>query len=165
MFNDEKALIRIDMSEYMERHSVSRLIGSPPGYVGYEEGGQLTETVRHRPYSLILFDEIEKANPEVFNILLQILDNGRLTDGKGKIVNFKNCVIILTSNVGGEYFRQMSYLGFSVNEDEKIYNSRKKIFGTRFGNHCVRLSSRNFSTGLMKSLFSIHSEQRYCQDC
>lgn len=128
MFNDEKALIRIDMSEYMERHSVSRLIGSPPGYVGHEEGGQLTETVRHRPYSLILFDEIEKANPEVFNILLQILDNGRLTDGKGKIVNFKNCVIILTSNVGGEYFRQLSYLGFSVNEDEKNLQSQEENF-------------------------------------
>src|SRR3989344_2268591 len=128
MFYDEKALIRIDMSEYMERHAVSRLIGSPPGYVGHEEGGQLTETVRHRPYSLILFDEIEKANPEVFNILLQILDNGRLTDGKGKIVNFKNCVIIMTSNVGGEYFRQMSYLGFSVNEDEKNLQFQEENF-------------------------------------
>jgi ATP-dependent Clp protease ATP-binding subunit ClpB len=128
MFNDEKSLIRIDMSEYMERHSVSRLIGSPPGYVGYEEGGQLTETVRHRPYSLILFDEIEKAHPEVFNILLQILDNGRLTDGKGKIVNFKNCIIILTSNVGGEYFRQLSYLGFSVSEDEQNLKSQEDNF-------------------------------------
>jgi len=112
MFNDDKALVRIDMSEYMERHAVSRLIGSPPGYVGYEEGGQLTETVRHRPYSLILFDEIEKAHPEVFNILLQILDNGRLTDGKGKLVNFRNSIIILTSNVGSSYFRQISSLGF-----------------------------------------------------
>ena len=126
MFNDEKALIRIDMSEYMERHSVSRLIGSPPGYVGYEEGGQLTDTVRHRPYSLILFDEIEKANPEVFNILLQILDNGRLTDGKGKIVNFKNCIIILTSNVGSEYFRQMSYLGFNAGENEVNSQSQQE---------------------------------------
>ena len=96
MFNDEKALVRIDMSEYMEKHAVARLIGSPPGYIGHEDGGQLTETVRHRPYSLVLFDEIEKAHPEVFNILLQILDNGRLTDGKGKTVNFKNTVIILT---------------------------------------------------------------------
>jgi len=130
MFNDEKALVRIDMSEYMERHSVSRLIGSPPGYVGHEEGGQLTETVRHRPYSLVLFDEIEKANPEVFNILLQILDNGRLTDGKGKVVNFKNCVIILTSNVGSEYFRQMSYLGFNSgeNSDEKNMQSQEDNF-------------------------------------
>jgi ATP-dependent Clp protease ATP-binding subunit ClpB len=128
MFNDEKALIRIDMSEYMERHSVSRLIGSPPGYVGHEEGGQLTETVRHRPYSLILFDEIEKANPEVFNILLQILDNGRLTDGKGKIVNFKNSIIILTSNVGSEYFRQMSFLGFKTGEDENNLQSQEENF-------------------------------------
>jgi ATP-dependent Clp protease ATP-binding subunit ClpB len=118
MFNDEKALIRVDMSEYRERHSTSRLIGSPPGYVGYEEGGQLTEVVRHRPYSLILFDEIEKAHPEVFNVLLQVLDNGRLTDGKGKIVNFKNAVIILTSNVGSEYFKEMSRIGFE-HADEK----------------------------------------------
>ncbi|MFH0806322.1 MAG: AAA family ATPase [Candidatus Brennerbacteria bacterium] len=121
MFNDEKALIRIDMSEYMERHSVSRLIGSPPGYVGYEEGGQLTELVRHRPYSLILFDEIEKAHPEVFNILLQMLDNGRLTDGKGKHVNFKNAIIILTSNVGSEYFREMSGVGFAAANEEELH--------------------------------------------
>ena len=114
MFNDEKALVRIDMSEYMERHTVSRLIGSPPGYVGHEEGGQLTEMVRHRPYSLILFDEIEKAHPEVFNLLLQVLDNGRLTDGKGKVVNFKNAIIIMTSNVGSQYLRAMSGLGFSA---------------------------------------------------
>lgn len=128
MFNDEKALVRIDMSEYMERHAVSRLIGSPPGYVGYEEGGQLTETVRHRPYSLILFDEIEKAHPEVFNVLLQVLDNGRLTDGKGKLVNFKNCVIILTSNVGGEYLRQMSYLGFRAVDDESNLKVQEENF-------------------------------------
>ncbi|HEY4475182.1 MAG TPA: AAA family ATPase, partial [Candidatus Paceibacterota bacterium] len=127
MFNDEKALIRIDMSEYMERHAVARLIGSPPGYVGYEEGGQLTETVRHRPYSLILFDEIEKAHPEVFNILLQILDNGRLTDGKGKMVNFRNSVIILTSNVGSNYFRQMSNLGFGAADKEEL-ESREEQF-------------------------------------
>ncbi len=114
MFNDDKALVRVDMSEYMERHAVSRLIGSPPGYVGHEEGGQLTEIVRHRPYSLILFDEIEKAHPEVFNLLLQVLDNGRLTDSKGKMVNFKNCIIIMTSNVGSEYLKAMSRLGFST---------------------------------------------------
>lgn len=117
IFNDEKALVRMDMSEYMEKHTVSRLIGSPPGYVGHEEGGQLTEIVRHRPYSLILFDEIEKAHPEVFNILLQVLDNGRLTDGKGKTVNFKNTIIVLTSNVGSELFKEMSKLGFSLSED------------------------------------------------
>lgn len=113
MFNDEKALVRVDMSEYMERHAVSRLIGSPPGYVGYEEGGQLTDIVRHRPYSLILFDEIEKAHPEVFNILLQVLDNGRLTDGKGKTVNFKNAIIIMTSNVGSHYFKALADIGFA----------------------------------------------------
>ena len=96
LFNDEKALIRVDMSEFMERHSVSKLIGAPPGYVGYDEGGGLTELVRHRPYAVILFDEIEKAHPEVFNILLQVLDNGRLTDSKGRVVNFKNTVIIIT---------------------------------------------------------------------
>jgi ATP-dependent Clp protease ATP-binding subunit ClpB len=131
MFNDEKSLIRIDMSEYMERHAVARLIGSPPGYVGYEEGGQLTEIVRHRPYSLILFDEIEKAHPEVFNILLQVLDNGRLTDGKGRVVNFRNAIIILTSNVGSSYFSEMSDLGFSQGgKDElksKEQNFRDKV--------------------------------------
>ena len=118
MFNDEKALVRVDMSEYMERHAVSRLIGSPPGYVGHEEGGQLTETVRHRPYSLILFDEIEKAHPEVFNLLLQVLDNGRLTDSKGKMVNFKNSIIIMTSNVGSEYLKAMSRIGFSAESSQ-----------------------------------------------
>jgi ATP-dependent Clp protease ATP-binding subunit ClpB len=102
LFNDEKALTRIDMSEYMEKHSVSRLVGAPPGYVGYDEGGQLTEAVRRRPYSVILFDEIEKAHPEVFNILLQLLDDGRLTDGQGRVVDFKNCIVIMTSNLGSE---------------------------------------------------------------
>ncbi len=131
MFNDEKALIRIDMSEYMERHAVSRLVGSPPGYVGHEEGGQLTEVVRHRPYSVILFDEIEKAHPEVFNLLLQVLDNGRLTDSKGKTVNFKNAVIIMTSNVGGEYIRAMSGIGFTTATEtvaeKEVGSYREKI--------------------------------------
>ena len=112
LFNSEKSLIRVDMSEYMEKHSVSKMIGSPPGYVGYDEGGGLTELVRHRPYSVILFDEIEKAHPEVFNILLQVLDNGRLTDAKGRTVNFKNSVIIMTSNIGSEHIDKMSGLGF-----------------------------------------------------
>ena len=103
LFDDENAMVRIDMSEYMERHAVSRLIGAPPGYVGYEEGGQLTEAIRRRPYAVVLFDEIEKAHPEVFNIMLQILDDGRLTDSKGRVVNFKNTVIIMTSNVGAQY--------------------------------------------------------------
>ena len=131
MFNDEKALIRIDMSEYMERHAVSRMVGSPPGYVGHEEGGQLTETIRHRPYSVVLFDEIEKAHPEVFNLLLQVLDNGRLTDSKGKVVNFKNSIIIMTSNVGSEYVRAMSGLGFaiadSVTREREAESYREKI--------------------------------------
>ena len=102
LFDDEKNLIRIDMSEYMEKFSVSRLIGAPPGYVGYEEGGQLTEAVRRRPYSVILFDEIEKAHPDVFNILLQVLDDGRITDSQGRTVDFKNTIIILTSNLGSQ---------------------------------------------------------------
>jgi len=105
LFDDERALLRIDMSEYMEKHSVARLIGAPPGYVGYEEGGQLTEQVRRRPYAVVLFDEIEKAHPDVFNILLQIMDDGRLTDGKGRVVDFKNTIIIMTSNLGSTYLQ------------------------------------------------------------
>jgi ATP-dependent Clp protease ATP-binding subunit ClpB len=112
LFNDENAMIRIDMSEYMESHSVAKMIGSPPGYIGHEEGGQLTEKVRRRPYSLILFDEIEKAHPEVFNMLLQILDDGRLTDSKGRMVNFKNTVIVMTSNVGSDIIYKMQEIGF-----------------------------------------------------
>ncbi|MCX6762910.1 MAG: ATP-dependent chaperone ClpB [Candidatus Moranbacteria bacterium] len=112
LFNDENAMIRIDMSEYMESHSVAKMIGSPPGYIGHEEGGQLTEKVRRRPYSLILFDEIEKAHPEVFNMLLQILDDGRLTDSKGRMINFKNTVIVMTSNVGSDIIYKMQEIGF-----------------------------------------------------
>ncbi len=112
MFNDEKALVRFDMSEYMERHATARLVGSPPGYVGYEEGGQLTEALRHRPYSLILFDEVEKAHPEVFNLLLQMLDDGRVTDSKGKKINFRNSIIIMTSNAGSHHFKNAVALGF-----------------------------------------------------
>src|SRR5207245_9688340 len=103
LFDDERAMIRIDMSEYMEKHTVARLIGAPPGYVGYDEGGQLTEAVRRRPYSVLLFDEIEKAHSDVFNILLQILDDGRLTDSKGRTVDFKNTVIIMTSSRGSVF--------------------------------------------------------------
>ena len=103
LFDDESALLRIDMSEYMEKHSVARLIGAPPGYVGYEEGGALTEAVRRRPYQVILFDEIEKAHPDVFNVLLQVLDDGRLTDGQGHTVDFRNTLIVMTSNLGSEY--------------------------------------------------------------
>src|SRR6202023_525281 len=103
LFDDEQAMIRIDMSEYMEKHTVSRLIGAPPGYVGYEEGGQLSEAVRRKPYSVVLFDEIEKAHQDVFNVLLQVLDDGRITDGQGRTVDFKNTVIIMTSNMGSQY--------------------------------------------------------------
>jgi ATP-dependent Clp protease ATP-binding subunit ClpB len=115
MFDDEKAMIRIDMSEYMEKHAVSRMIGAPPGYVGYEEGGQLSEYVRRKPYSVVLFDEIEKAHPDVFNTMLQILEDGRLTDGQGRTVNFRNTVIIMTSNVGSAEIHHMGAIGFSVN--------------------------------------------------
>src|SRR5204863_434127 len=103
MFDSEQAIVRLDMSEYMEKHTVARLIGAPPGYVGYEEGGQLSEAVRRRPYAVILFDEIEKAHPDVFNVLLQVLDDGRITDGQGRTVDFKNAVIIMTSNIGSQY--------------------------------------------------------------
>ena len=119
LFDDEDMMTRIDMSEYMEKHSVSRLVGAPPGYVGYEEGGQLTEAVRRKPYSVVLFDEIEKANPDVFNILLQVLDDGRLTDNKGRFINFKNTIIIMTSNMGSDIIRQ-NFEGFNdKKEDEK----------------------------------------------
>ena len=127
LFNEEKALIRIDMSEYQERHAVSRLIGSPPGYVGYDEGGQLTEAVRHRPYSVVLFDEIEKAHPDVFNTLLQVLDDGRLTDNKGRTVNFKNTIIIMTSNLGSELLNDLMK---DMNEDnryEVMENAREQV--------------------------------------
>jgi ATP-dependent Clp protease ATP-binding subunit ClpB len=106
LFDDERAMVRIDMGEYMEKHSVSRLIGAPPGYIGYDEGGQLTEAVRRRPYSVVLLDEIEKANPDVFNVLLQVLDDGRLTDGQGRTVDFTNTVLIMTSNVGSQYIQE-----------------------------------------------------------
>ena len=109
LFDDERAMIRIDMSEYQEKHTVARLIGAPPGYVGYEEGGQLTEAVRRRPYSVILFDEIEKAHHDVFNVMLQVLDDGRLTDGQGRTVDFKNTIVIMTSNIGSH--RILEYRG------------------------------------------------------
>ncbi len=121
LFDTEEALIRIDMSEYMEKHSVAKLIGAPPGYVGYEEGGQLTEKVRRRPYSVILLDEIEKAHPDVFNILLQLLDDGRLTDSKGRVVNFKNTVVIMTSNVASQnIMEEFSQTGSLEEKYEKI---------------------------------------------
>ena len=127
MFGDEDAMIRIDMSEYMEKHTVSRLVGSPPGYVGFDEGGQLTEEVRRKPYSVILFDEIEKAHPDIFNVLLQILDDGRLTDAQGRTVNFKNAVIIMTSNVGMQTIRKQKTLGFAVSEGDLARSEYEKM--------------------------------------
>ena len=118
LFDNVDAIVRIDMSEYMEKYSVSRLVGAPPGYVGYDEGGQLTEAVRHKPYSVVLLDEIEKAHPDVFNILLQVLDDGRLTDSQGRTVDFKNTVIIMTSNVGASNMKTMASLGFSNGLDD-----------------------------------------------
>lgn len=125
MFDDEKALVRVDMSEYMEKHSVSKLIGSPPGYVGHENAGKFTEAVRHRPYSVVLFDEIEKAHPDVFHVLLQVLDDGRLTDGKGRTIDFKNTIIIMTSNLGSEHLAKMQSLGFTQNNHEETYSQTK----------------------------------------
>ncbi|MEA1939049.1 MAG: ATP-dependent chaperone ClpB [Candidatus Caldatribacteriota bacterium] len=133
LFNDENSLVRIDMSEYMEKHSVARLIGAPPGYVGYEEGGQLTETVRRHPYSVILFDEIEKAHQDVFNILLQILDDGRLTDGQGRVVNFKNSLLIMTSNIGSQWIYEMNESNRELME-QKITKSLRENFKPEFIN-------------------------------
>jgi ATP-dependent Clp protease ATP-binding subunit ClpB len=120
LFDDETAMIRIDMSEYMEKHAVARLIGAPPGYVGYEEGGALTEAVRRRPYQVILFDEIEKAHPDVFNVLLQVLDDGRLTDGQGRTVDFRNTMIVMTSNLGAEYLA-------ALREEEDVDAARTQV--------------------------------------
>ncbi|RSK34239.1 ATP-dependent protease ATP-binding subunit ClpC [Bhargavaea beijingensis] len=125
MFGDEDAMIRIDMSEYMEKHSTSRLVGSPPGYVGFDEGGQLTEKVRRKPYSVILLDEIEKAHPDVFNILLQVLEDGRLTDSKGRTVDFRNTVVIMTSNVGAETLKQNKYVGFNLQDGKRDHKDMK----------------------------------------
>ncbi|MBX7247011.1 MAG: AAA family ATPase, partial [Candidatus Sumerlaeaceae bacterium] len=141
MFGQEDALIRIDMSEYMEKYSVSRLLGAPPGYVGYEEGGQLTEKVRQKPYSVVLLDEIEKAHPDVFNLLLQVLDDGRLTDSWGHVVDFRNTVIIMTSNVGTRKLKKGGTLGFTSEDDEdyeavktKVIGAMKQLFNPEFIN-------------------------------
>ncbi len=132
LFGDEDAMIRVDMSEYMEKHAVSRLVGAPPGYVGYDEGGQLTESVRHKPYSVILMDEIEKAHPEVFNILLQIMEDGRLTDNQGRVVDFRNTVIIMTSNVGASFLKKDTSLGFKPSDEEekaRYEDMRDRVMG------------------------------------
>ena len=122
LFNTEDAMVRIDMSEYMEKHAVSRLIGAPPGYVGFEEGGQLTEAVRRRPYSVVLFDETEKAHADVFNVLLQVLDDGRVTDSQGRLVSFKNCIIIMTSNIGSQFVLE----GLGGDNDDHQKNQRRE---------------------------------------
>jgi len=142
LFDTEEALVRIDMSEFMEQHSVARLIGAPPGYVGYEEGGALTEAVRRRPYAVILFDEIEKAHRDVFNILLQVLDEGHLTDNYGRVIDFKNTVVIMTSNVGARDLSKSKALGFTSGDDkanwerraEKVRDELKNVFNPEFLN-------------------------------
>ena len=132
LFDDESAMIRIDMSEYQERHTVSRLIGAPPGYVGYDEGGQLTEAVRRKPYSVVLFDEIEKAHREVFNMLLQLLDDGRLTDGHGRTVDFKNTVVIMTSNIGSQYINDPALS--DAQRSERALDALRQAFPPEFLN-------------------------------
>ncbi len=153
LFNDENAMIRLDMSEYMERHTVSKMIGSPPGYVGYEEGGQLTDKVRRRPYSVILLDEIEKAHPEVFNMLLQILEDGRLTDAKGRVASFKNAILIMTSNAGSEIISREASLGFSSGDEkffqkeslkDKVMQSLKESFRPEFLNRIDEIIIFNY---------------------
>jgi ATP-dependent Clp protease ATP-binding subunit ClpB len=128
LFNTDQAMVRIDMSEYQEKHTVSRLIGAPPGYVGYDEGGQLTEAVRRRPYSVVLLDEIEKAHPDVFNILLQVLDDGRLTDNKGRTANFRNTIIIMTSNLGSDVIREQFENLTELNKEEVVAKAKNQVF-------------------------------------
>ena len=140
MFGDEDAIIQIDMSEYMEKFNVSRLVGAPPGYVGYEEGGQLTEKVRRRPYAVVLLDEIEKAHPDVFNILLQMLEEGRLTDSFGRKVDFKNTIIIMTSNIGAETLKKQGSIGFKSQEEEVTYQGMK----ARLLDEVKKYLNRNF---------------------
>jgi ATP-dependent Clp protease ATP-binding subunit ClpB len=147
LFDSEEHIIRIDMSEYMEKNAVSRLIGAPPGYVGYEEGGQLTEAVRRRPYSVVLLDEMEKAHPEVFNILLQALDDGRITDSKGRVVDFKNTVIIMTSNIGSHFLLERSQ-----NEDEISDAVRDKVMSQLRGHFRPEFLNRIDETILFKPL-------------
>lgn len=153
LFNDEHALVRIDMSEYQEAHSVARLIGAPPGYIGYDEGGQLTESIRRKPYSVILFDEIEKAHPQVYNIFLQILDEGRLTDGRGRTVNFKNTIIIITSNLGSELYREeMS----GKEREDKIMEHVKRFFKPEFINRLDSIVLYNpLDEDMMKEILEV----------
>ena len=151
LFGDENAMIRIDMSEYMEKHSVSKMIGSPPGYVGFDDGGQLTEKIRRNPYSVVLFDEIEKAHPDVFNILLQILEDGILTDAKGRKVSFKNAIIIMTSNIGASSFTDRSAkLGFGGGDGDKTGENDGERVRERCSRHSARPSVPSLSTVSMR---------------
>jgi ATP-dependent Clp protease ATP-binding subunit ClpB len=155
IFDSEQAITRIDMSEYMEKHAVARLIGAPPGYVGYEEGGYLTEAVRRRPYSVILFDEIEKAHPEVFNVLLQILDDGRMTDGKGRTVDFKNTLIIMTSNVGSRYIQE-SAAGNRQEMENRVMAALRESFKPEFLNRIDEIILfRNLTTEQIGQIVTI----------
>ncbi|MCB9810996.1 MAG: AAA family ATPase [Candidatus Nomurabacteria bacterium] len=173
MFNDPDALLRIDMSEFMEKHAVSKIIGSPPGYVGHEEGGSITERVRHRPYSVILLDEVEKAHKEVFNILLQVLDSGHLTDAKGRRVNFRNTVIIMTSNIGAEHIDRMSTFGFATDKGEeaqyvqakdKVMDSLKAYFRPEFLNRLDEIIVFDLlSPETLRSIVSIQIEDVQCR--
>ncbi len=142
MFGNEDALIQIDMSEYMEKHNISRLIGAPPGYVGYEEGGQLTEKIRRRPYSVVLLDEIEKAHPDVFNLLLQIMEEGRLTDSYGHNVDFRNTIIIMTTNIGAEAIRDQTSFGFTKKSPDANYDKMKEMVMQRI--------EKEFPTGISR---------------
>jgi len=168
MFGDEDAMIRVDMSEYMEKHSTSRLVGSPPGYVGYDEGGQLTEKVRRKPYSVILLDEIEKAHPDVFNILLQVLEDGRLTDSKGRTVDFRNTVVIMTSNVGAHALKRNKYVGFNIQDGEqdfkdmkgKVMEELKKAFRPEFLNRIDEIIVfHSLEKKHLKQIVSLMSDQ------
>ena len=160
MFNDQNALIRVDMSEFMEKHAVAKLIGSPPGYVGHDDGGQLTEKIRRKPYSVVLFDEIEKAHPEVFNILLQILDDGRLTDSRGRIVNFKNTIIIMTSNLGNEVIQESS-IGFFDTTDQKKVNVRQE---TEVKDKLDKILKQNFKLEFLNRIDEIVIFKSLSQD-
>lgn len=178
VFGSEDNMIRVDMSEFMEKHSTAKLIGSPPGYVGYDDGGHLTELIRKKPYSVVLFDEIEKAHPDVFNIMLQILDDGRLTDAKGRHINFKNTIIIMTSNVGASMITTTSRLGFSTSDDESkdkyeklketVTEEMKKAFRPEFLNridetivfaHLTKEEIREIVDLMLKDLFKRLSER------
>ena len=167
LFNDENSMVRIDMSEYQERHSVSRLIGAPPGYVGYDEGGQLTEAVRRKPYSVILLDEIDKAHPDVFNILLQVLDEGRLTDNKGRVANFKNTIVIMTTNIGSsliqesfEGIRDDNYFEVMEETKEKVLDLLKKTVRPEFINRIDEIVMfRPLSKKDVRKIVTIQVEQ------